>query len=63
MLNKKNDLKKVGLVGIINQRYEQTKEIKNLAILIHDKKKFFEKKYFRNLINYSNYEYSKKKMN
>ena len=61
LLNKKNNLKKVGLIGIINQPYEQTKEIKNLAILIHDKKKFFEKKYFRSLINYSNYKYSKKK--
>ena len=61
MLNKKNDVKKVGLVGIINQPHEETKEIKNLASIIHDKKKFFEKKYFKSLTDYSNNKYSKKK--
>ena len=61
LLNKKNNLKTVGLVGIINQPYEQIKEIKNLALIINDKKKFFEKKYYKNLIDYSNYEYLKKK--
>ena len=50
------------LIGYINKPSKPGFNIENILPILKDKKNFFYKQYYKSLIDYSNYEYSKKKV-
>ena len=60
---KKNDNNKItAIIGYINKISKPNLNFENISLIFNDKKNFFKKKYYKNLIDYSNYEYSKNKI-
>ena len=61
-LQKSDNNKKIALVGFMNKVSQPETGLNNLSFILKDKKNFFNKRYYESLINYCNYEYSKKKI-
>ncbi len=58
---KVNKDKTIALIGYINKVPKTDINIDEIQPILNNKKNFFNKKYYKTLIDYSNYEYSKKK--
>lgn len=67
-IKKKNFLKKndynrtIALIGYINKISQPNLNLEKISLIFNNKKNFFKKKYYKNLVDYSNYEYSKNKI-
>ena len=59
---KVNKDKTIALIGYINKVPKTNINIDDILPILSNKKNFFNKKYYKTLIDYSNYEYSKKKI-
>ena len=57
-----NGYKEIALIGYINKLSKPKTNINDISFLLKDKKNFFNKKYYQKLIDHTNYEYSKNKI-
>lgn len=61
-LKKNEDNKTIALAGYVNHALKPKISFDNITLLLKNKKNFFDKKYYQDLIAYSNYVYSAKKI-